>query len=384
MSTNRREFIHLSVLAGGAIAVSAAGAGDRAVGFASSRLKILVLGGTGLIGPPMVRYAIDRGHEVTLFNRGKTNAGLFPELEKLRGDRNDDLSSIEAEVAKGRKWDAVIDNTSSIPRWVTSSAAVLKDAASLYLYTSSISAYGSFTEIGQDETAAVASLSAEEEAKVKLPSDITGENYGGLKARCEQEAQKAFPGRSIIVRPGLIVGPGDYTDRFTYWPVRIHRGGEVMAPGKPTDPVQFIDCRDLGEWFVRLVEDGAVGVYNGTGPASRMSVAEMLYGIRGSTGGEVSFTWVDADFLAKHEVQPWMHMTVWVPSEGEFAGMSQVSVEAAKNSGLTFRPLAITAADTVEWWNELPEERRAAPKAGLPAEKEKEVLAAWHKEQHSS
>jgi 2'-hydroxyisoflavone reductase len=231
---------------------------------------------------------------------------------------------------------------------------------------------------GQDETAALASLSPEEEAKVETPGDITGMSYGGLKARCEQEAKQAFPGRAIIVRPGLIVGPGDYTDRFTYWPVRIHRGGEVMAPGNPSDPVQFIDARDLGEWMVRLVEDRAIGVYNGTGPASRMSIAEMLYGIRATTGGEVAFTWVDAGFLAEHEVQPWQHMTVWVPGDGEFAGMSQVSIEAAKISGLTFRPLADTATDTVEWWSGLPEERRAAPKAGLPPDREQEVLAAWH------
>ena len=379
MPTTRRDFIHLSILAGGAAVVSTAGAGDRNVGFAGKRLKILVLGGTGLIGPPMVQYAFDRGHEVTLFNRGKTNTDLFPDFEKLKGDRNDDLSAIEEQVAAGRRWDAVIDNTASVPRWVTGTAGLLNDAADLYLYTSSISAYASMSEFNQDETAAVATLSAEEEAKVETPGDITGMNYGGLKARCEQEAEKAFPGRAIIVRPGLIVGPGDYTDRFTYWPVRIHRGGEVMAPGNPSDPVQFIDTRDLGEWMVRLVENKAIGVYNGTGPASRMSIAEMLYGIRATTAGEVSFTWVDAEFLMEHEVQPWMHMTVWVPGESEFAGLSQVRIDAAIEAGLTFRPLAVTAADTVDWWNGLPEDRKAAPKAGLPAEKEKEVLAAWKK-----
>jgi len=376
MPTTRREFVHLSILTGAAAAV-AAGDRQRPISPVRRKLEILVLGGTGLIGPPLVRYALDRGHQVTLFNRGKTNADLFPDLERLVGDRNDDLTAIASAVAGGRRWDAVIDNTASIPRWVTSSAGALKNAADLYLYTSSISAYASMAIAGQDEAAAVASLSAEEEAKVKTPGDITGVNYGGLKARCEQEAERAFPGRAIIVRPGLIVGPGDYTDRFTYWPVRIHRGGEVMAPGNPSDPVQFIDARDLGEWMVRLVEDRAIGVYNGTGPASRMSIAEMLYGIRATTGTEISFTWVDAEFLAKHEIQPWSQMTVWVPGESEFAGISQVSIDAAKRSGLTFRPLAVTAADTVEWWNALPEERRAAPKAGLDANKEKEVLAAW-------
>jgi 2'-hydroxyisoflavone reductase len=381
MTTNRRDFIQLSLLAGGALGVGLAreaAAGDEAPAKASRSLKLLVLGGTGLIGPPMVRYAVARGHEVTLFNRGKTNTHLFPELEKLKGDRNDDLTAIEAEIAKGRRWDAVIDNTASVPRWVTASAGLVKDAAELYLYTSSISAYADSSTPGADETAPVGTISPEDEAKVATPKDITGENYGPLKARCEEEARKAFPDRCIVVRPGLIVGPGDYSDRFTYWPVRIARGGEVMAPGTPDDPVQFIDCRDLGEWYIRLVEDGAVNTYNGVGPRSPMSIAEMLYGMRATVDNEISFTWVDAEFLQQNEVAPWMHMTVWVPPIGEYAGFSTSSIERAKKAGLTFRPLAETTRDTVEYWNSLPEERRATPRAGLPADKEAEVLAAFH------
>ena len=232
-------------------------------------LKILVLGGTGLIGPPMVGYAIARGHEVTLFNRGKTNTDLFPDLEKLQGDRNDDISAIAAEVAKGRSWDVVIDNTGVDSRAGSRSRpGCSKNSADLYLYTSSISAYADHSQagLGRDGRRWVRSP-PRRSPTVKTNRDITGENYGPLKALCEQAAQDAFPERCIVVRPGLIVGPGDYSDRFTYWPVRIHRGGEVMAPGNPTDPVQFIDCRDLGEWYVRLVEDRAIGVYNGTGPA---------------------------------------------------------------------------------------------------------------------
>jgi len=380
MATTRRDFIELTVLAGAAgvaMASRPATAGAEA-GRAGRPLTILVLGGTGLIGPPMVAYAVVRGHQVTLFNRGKTNTELFPELERIIGDRNDNISALAAEVAKGRRWDVVIDNTASIPRWVEESAGLLKGSADLYLYTSSISAYADSATPGADETAALGTISAEEVAKVKTNRDITGENYGPLKALCEKAAHDAFPERCIVVRPGLIVGPGDSSDRFTYWPVRIHRGGEVLAPGNPTDPVQFIDCRDLGEWYVRLVEARAVGVYNGVGPAAPMSIAEMLYGIRATTGGELSFTWVDAGFLKQHEVEEWQEVTVWVPPVGEYAGFSSSSIARAKQAGLTFRPLATTAVDTLAYWASLPEDRRAKPRAGLAPEKERAVLAAWH------
>ena len=379
MTTNRREFVQLSVLTAGAAGLAAAARTRKAdAGEASSPLKILVLGGTGLIGPPMVEYALARGHELTLFNRGKTNTHLFPDVERIKGDRNDDITALGKAVTDGRRWDVVIDNTASIPRWVSESAGILADAADLYLYTSSISAYADASTPGADETAAVGQITAEDEARVKTTKDITGENYGPLKARCEEEARKAFPEMAIVVRPGLIVGPGDSSDRFSYWPVRIFRGGEVMAPGNPDDPVQFIDCRDFGEWYIRLVEAKAVGTYNGVGPRSPMSIAGMLHGIRATVDNEISFTWVDADFLEKHEVQPWMHMTVWVPPVGEYAGFSSSSIQRALDAGLTFRPLADTAKATMDFWNSLPEDRRAKPRAGLPAEKEEEVLAAWH------
>ncbi len=378
MPTNRREFVQLSVLAAGAAGLAAAHTTKAAAEAAAKPLEILVLGGTGLIGPPMVEYALARGHKLTLFNRGKTNSHLFPEVERITGDRNDDISALEKAVADGRRWDVVIDNTASIPRWVSESAGLLAGAADLYLYTSSISAYADSSIPGADETAAVGRISAEDEAGVLTTKDITGENYGPLKARCEEETRKAFPDRAVVVRPGLIVGPGDYSDRFSYWPIRIFRGGEVMAPGNPDDPVQFIDCRDLGEWYIRLVENKAVGTYNGTGPRSPMSIAGMLHGIRAAVDNEISFTWVEADFLEKHEVQPWMEMTVWVPPVGEYAGFSASSIRRALDAGLTFRPLADTAKTTMDYWNSLPEERRAKPKAGLSAEKEKQVLAAWH------
>ena len=382
MTTSRRDFVQLSILAGGAAGLGFTGtarAETADVEQASKRLKILVLGGTGLIGPPMVAHAIARGHEVTLFNRGKTNTDLFPSLEKLRGDRNDDISALEEQVATGRRWDAVVDNTASIPRWVTESAGLLSQAADYYLYTSSISAYADHSTPNADETAPVGQISPEDEAKVLTTKDITGENYGPLKARCEEEARKAFTDdTTCVVRPGLIVGPGDYSDRFTYWPVRVYRGGEVMAPGNPTDPVQFIDARDLGEWYIRLVEAGTTGTFNGVGPRSPMSMAGMLYGIRATVDNDISFTWVDADFLEEHEVEAWRHMTVWVPATEEYAGFSTSNIDRAIEAGLTFRPLADTAVATMEYWNSLDEERRSQPRAGCPAELEEKVLEAWH------
>ncbi len=383
MTTSRRDFVQLSILAGGAAGLGIAGTAHAEapdVEKASKKLKILVLGGTGLIGPPMVSYAVARGHEVTLFNRGKTNVHLFPDLEKLKGDRNDDITALEEEVAAGRRWDAVVDNTASIPRWVRESAGLLAEAADYYLYTSSISAYADHSTPNADETAPVGQISSEDEAKVLTNKDITGENYGPLKARCEEEARKAFTeDRTCVVRPGLIVGPGDYSDRFTYWPVRIYRGGEVMAPGNPTDPVQFIDARDLGEWYIRLVEAGTTGTFNGVGPRSPMSMAGMLYGIRATVDNDISFTWVDADFLEEHEVQAWRHMTVWVPATEEYAGFSTSNIDRAIAAGLAFRPLADTAVATMEYWNSLDEEKRSKPRAGCPAELEEKVLKAWHK-----
>ena len=382
MTSSRRDFVQLSVLAGGALGLGLTKKTEAAAdgpGTATNQLKILVLGGTGLIGPPMVEYAVARGHDVTLFNRGKTNPELFPDLEKLKGDRYDDLASIEAQIAAGRRWDAVIDNTASVPSVVTASAGLLTDAADWYLYTSSISAYADSSTPGADETAPIGTISPEDEAKVLTNKDITGENYGPLKARCEAEARTAFgDDRTCVVRPGLIVGPGDYSDRFTYWPVRVFKGGEVMAPGNPTDPVQFIDCRDLGEWYIRLAEDGSTGTFNGVGPRSPMSIAGMLYGIRATVDNDISFTWVPADFLEEYEVAAWQHMTVWVPPIGEYAGFSASNIDRGIAAGLTFRPLANTVVATIEYWNSLPAERREAPRAGCPADLEAKVLKAWH------
>ncbi len=360
--------------AGGALSfgmIGGAPARARPVRPAEKSLRILILGGTAFTGPHQIAYALARGHRVSIFNRGRTkptvHLDVFGRVEKLVGDRNDDL-----EALKGREWDAVIDNSASIPRWVRQSAGLLRDSADLYLFTSSLSVHADFSKAGITEDDPVATL---DDPTVE---EVTGDTYGALKALCEKEARAAFPGRAIIVRPHLIVGPGDPTDRWTYWPVRVARGGEVMAPGAPGDPTQYIDARDLAEFDIRLIENRAAGTYSVVGPRSRLSMAELLYGIRAVVSNEISFTWVDADFLEEHGVFPWRHMTAWVPPRGDMAGFGLFDNSRAVAAGLTYRPLAVTARDTLDWWNALPADRRANPRAGLPADREVEVLAAWH------
>jgi 2'-hydroxyisoflavone reductase len=374
MSTTRREFLQVTAAAGGALGMgmlSEAHAQEPKIQKAERSLRILILGGTAFTGPHQIKYALARGHEVTIFNRGRTEPTVHPELfdkvEKLTGDRDNDLKSLE-----GREWDAVIDNSSSIPRWVRQSAGLLKDAADTYLFTSSLSVHADFSKDGINEDDPVATI---DDPTVE---EITGQTYGALKALCEEEARKAFPEGAIIVRPHLIVGPGDRSDRWTYWPVRVARGGEVMAPGEPTDPTQYIDARDLAEFDIRLLENRTLGTFSGVGPLSPLSMAELLYGMRAVVSNEISFTWVDADFLAEHQVAPWGHMTAWIPPRGEMAGFASMDNSRAVAAGLTYRPLAVTARDTLKWWKTLPEERTASPRAGLDAEKEQEVLAAWH------
>ncbi len=369
MGISRREFVKFAALAG----AGAAGANSVSIPDAPPKaLDLLILGGTGFIGPCQVRYAVSRGHKVSVFNRGRRQADLPDSVEHLVGDRNDNLESL-----KGRKWDVVIDNPTTLPRWVRDSGQLLADATSLYVFISTISVYADTSKPGMDEDTPLLPYQGKDAMAEK---EITNSLYGPLKALSEKEVQKWFPGRSAIVRPGLIVGPGDPSDRFTYWPVRIDRGGEVLAPGVPADPVQFIDARDLSEWTIRVAEMRVTGTFNATGPRAQLGMAEMLYGIRAITSGnnDIRFTWADADFLDEQKVSPWMDMPVWVPPRGEEAGFSRVSVSRALAEGLTFRPLAETARDTLAWFKNLPDARRAKMQAGLTAERERAVLAAWH------
>jgi 2'-hydroxyisoflavone reductase len=257
---------------------------------------------------------------------------------------------------------------------VRTAAEVLKDSVDQYVFISTISVYADNSKPGAGEEGPLNTL---EDPTV----EEIGPNYGGLKALSEQEAQKAFPGRATIIRPGLIVGPGDPSDRFTYWPVRIAKGGEVLAPGNPTDPVQFIDARDLAEWIIRMVEQKTYGTFNATGPAHPLTMAEMLYGIKAVTTAGAQFTWVPATFLEEQKIGPWMDMPVWIPPAGEYAGFGSRSIRKALDAGLTFRSLAETAQATLDFYATRDAERNAKPKAGITAEREKEVLAAWKKAQ---
>ena len=337
----------------------------------SAPKRLLILGGTGFIGPHMVRYAVERGHDVTIFTRGRTQAEL-PDVEHLIGDRDNDLSAL-----RGRSWDVVLDNNSRDYRWVKRSTELLRDSAEQYLFVSSISAYTG-ESMGYEFGGRVLyePVIDEDSQRFRPPEGWTdGDDapYGLTKALGEDLAHAAFPGRTTVVRPGLIVGPGDPTDRFTYWPVRIDEGGEVLAPGNPEHANQIIDQRDLTEWIVRLAEEGTMGDFNATGPGTRMSMAEMLYGVRAVTPSPVSFTWVDEDFLAAHELRPWSDLPAWIPGDP----LSLVSVARAVNAGLTYRPLAVTALDTLEWDRTRPDEVRDERRAGMSREREREVLEAW-------
>lgn len=305
--------------------------------------------------------ARDRGHALTLFHRGRTNPGLFPGVEVVTGDREKDL-----DLLAGRRWDAVIDTCAYVPRVAAMAAKVLAPAVERYVFISSISVYGTEVAPGADETTPVLALDDPE------VEEVNGRTYGPLKALCEAAIEAQLPGRVFVVRPGLIVGPEDPTDRFTYWPHRIRRGGAVLAPGDPRQPVQFIDGRDLAEWIVRAVEAGTVGTYNATGPHSPLAMEDFLAGCREALGSDSRFIWVDEAFLQERGVQPFTDLPLWMPSAT--AGFSAISSRKAQGAGLTYRPLAQTVRDTAAWDREPSWEGR---KAGLSPEREREVLAAW-------
>jgi 2'-hydroxyisoflavone reductase len=373
MSTTRRTFIKLSAAASGAFGLGIRS--TRLFGETSVKpLRILILGGTGFTGPYQVRYALSRGHKVTTFNRGKTHPGELPsEVEQLIGDRNGKLDAL-----KGRKWDVVIDNPTTLPAWVRDAAEILKGNVDRYVFISTISVYAD-TSKGVDETAPLAKYEGADPYKGTLEAmKASGyKTYGPLKALSEQEAEKWFPGKTLIIRPGLIVGPGDETDRFTYWPVRLDRGGEVLAPGAPTDPVQFIDAQDLAEWTIRMAENRDTGIYNATGPAKPLGIGEMLDQIKGALKSDAKFTWVPAEFLGQQKVEAWSDMPVWA---GDESGLARTNINRALGKGLTFRPLTETARDTLAWFKSQPQDRQSKMKAGITPEREAEVLAAWHKQ----
>ncbi len=377
MKPTRREFLQASITAGvsmGMASGSAAAAQPQPATPAQKKLDLLILGGTSFLGPHCVEAALARGHTMTLFNRGRTNPHLFPDLEKLRGDRDPTKAKGLTDL-EGRSWDAIIDTSGRFPRIVRASAELLAGAgARQYVYISSISVYSDNSIPNMDESGPLATM--EDETLEEYGDQF--QYYGSLKVLCEQAAEKVMPGRATNIRPGLIVGPRDNVPRFTYWPVRVERGGEVLSPGSPDDPVQYIDGRDLAEFVIKTLEDGTTGVFNATGPNHPTTVAELLYGCKAVSGGDASFTWVDADFLETHNVHGWSDLPVWIPPRAGYEGFHRVNIQKAIAAGLTSRPLAETVRDTLAWYHAWPAEKPFPWRGGMKAEREREVLDAWH------
>lgn len=345
-------------------AVPRAAAAPRDADRRRAPLRILILGGTGFIGPHMVREALRRGHELTLFNRGRSNSDLFPDLELLIGDRDGRLDALE-----GGEWDAVIDNSGYVPRHVEDSARLLAGRASRYLFISSVSVYASFAA-PNDEESPLATMPDE------TVEEVTGETYGPMKALCEQRAAEAFGAdRLTVVRPTYICGPGDHTDRYTYWPVRTARGGDMLWPGTPEDPIQIIDVRDLAAFVIDCLERDVTGTYNAVSPAGAITMGGLLADCLAVTGADTRPVWVPAGFLADQDLVG--ELPIWSPPEGEGGRLAATSGERAAARGLRIRPPRETARDTLAWWRGLPAERTERLRAGPKPERETAVLDSW-------
>ncbi len=394
MATDRRSFLKTVSAVGGAAGLGvlpdlahAAPPGADAVWSpkpvtrAPVSLNMLILGGTGFTGPEQVEYAIARGHRVTLFNRNRTRPGMFRGrvAEELVGDLNNDTSALE-----GKQFDVVLDNPTTFPAWVRNAGKYLAGNVKHYVFISTTSVYSDQSIIGIDESSPVQQLPTDVDPYTLDPQH-SSQYYGHLKVRAEEEVRRTYPDMWTVIRPCLIVGPLDRTDRFTWWPARIDQGGEVLAPDKPDDPCQFIDARDLAEWMVRVAENRVLGLYNAVGPAHPMTIAEMLYGVKAVTTAGAQFTWVPWEFLQQQEVRPWRHMTVWQPPVGRTAGYQRRKAEKAIAAGLTFRPVAVTAKDTLDWHKTRPEAEQLrtlnGEVNGIGMKREAEVLAAWHASQ---
>ncbi len=363
MSLDRRTFMGTSLAMAGVASMPAWAQTPPA-----RSLRILMLGGTGFLGPHTVSYALERGHEVTLFNRGRTNADMFPALEKLVGNRDPNID-VGLSALRDGQWDAVIDTSGYVPRMVDASAELLADKAEQYLFVSTICQYDNWLE-GPDH-------GTEDRPRGRI-EDPTSEDvqafYCELKGYCEEAVETRMPGRVTQIRPGLIVGPRDGTDRFTYWPVRAMRGGEMLAPGKSTDLTQYIDVRDLAAFMVHCLEQNLTESYNLVRPP--MPFGELLDACADVASNDVSMTWVPAEFLAEQDVQSWRELQVWVDSDGPRSGSLTWSPNKALAAGLTIRPVADTVRDTLAWFQSLPDERRASLRSGLSADRERAVLDA--------
>lgn len=402
MTTTRREFLNLSLVAAAGAMLSASAASAPAASRRSARapMKILILGGTNFIGPHMVDAAHARGHSVTVFNRGQTEkrkGALKGEVERLTGDRDPDKGE-GLKSLNGKSWDAVIDTSGFVPRIAKASAELLAPNIKQYLFISTLSVYADNATPNQDESAPLGTMA---DPTVETMG-AQFENYGPLKVLCEKAVEKAMGAdRTTIVRPGYIVGPGDSTDRFTYWPWRADRGGEMLAPGAPTDPIEYIDGRDLAEFCITLLERGTTGAFNaigGGGVAGGLTMGRLLEACQKATTNKTTLTWVDADFLEAQGVQG---LPIWVPSKGEAAGFHTRKFDKAVAAGMKFRSVDTTVKDTLAWipselarrervGKELVEQAKAEGKeppklpdpaklrAGLEPEQEAAILKAWH------
>jgi len=336
-------------------------------------MKLLILGGTRFLGKHLVTAAQLRGHEVTLFNRGNFSSEDLGAVEIIKGDRHTELHKLQ-----GRRWDAVVDTSGYLPRAVRAAAEVLANEVERYVFISSQNAYRDVSVAGFEETYPLRTLTSEQLERANSidtsgqPS--YGELYGGLKALCEQAAECVMPNRVLIIRPGLIVGPDDYTDRFTYWPVRVARGGEVLAPGRPDRFIQFIDVRDLAEWTISMIERRAIGAYNTHGLPNTLTMQQLLDECKSVTGSDAQFTWISEDFLLQENVAAWSELPLWLPEEAapHLKGFMIISPEKAVAAGLTFRPLTDTIRDT------LTRHKTRDLKAGLDRDKERALLYKWH------
>jgi 2'-hydroxyisoflavone reductase len=327
-------------------------------------MRILILGGTRFAGRFFTLASRDAGHAVTLFNRGESEPGDIPGVEQLTGDRDCGLGPLE-----GREWDAVVDFCGFFPRVVRQSVDLLASNAGHYTFVSSMSVYSDETSPGGNEDSALATLAD------PTVEEITGETYGGLKVLCEEEVRRGFPDRSLVIRPGLIVGPYDRSDRFTYWVRRIARGGEVLVPEPLDRAVQVIDARDLAEWMLRLVESAHTGTYNAVGPEPPHTMGLLVKTCREVAGSDASFTWVPERFLLDLGVVPWSDLpVVWMPEDEAF-GAFRADISRPVAAGLTFRPLEVTVGDTLEWDRSRPQDEPM--KAGLTEARERELLEAW-------
>lgn len=328
-------------------------------------MKILILGGTIFLGRHIVEESLERGHEVTLFNRGIHGKDLFPELERVQGDRDGGL-----DVLRGRKWDAVVDTSGYVPRIVRASARFFSNSADHYTFISSLSVF-----INESGTCIIIEPDADESDPVvgiedETTEEVNSRTYGALKALCEKAAEAEMRGRVLNVRPGLIVGPYDPSDRFTYWPYRVTLGGEILAPGKPERRIQYIDARSLAEWIVRMIEKDITGAFNATGPSDRLTMKEFLDACKHVVGNEPEFIWVEEKFLLDSKVSPYQEMPLWMPGVDD-----TFRANKAINNGLTFRRLDNTIKETLEWNSRRPES--FTYRAGLKPEKERAILESW-------